>query len=307
MLSCGSRCPAAQIALALLSLVRRTWESTGWEKPGQQERKTWLPLLWCWSVLGTQTRGNDSFSASGTPCLRLAEAFLSGWSQFFSAEKGTGTASSLTDALPHTGMDSLNSTQSLSRSSLFLPIGDGAFGFSLLSHHHSLAVCRSTEPVLLQHQALLRQWPFPTRPEGLGGGCRRWEVTPHCSGACAQYYDMSGGKPRRRCTSRESCHWHICRCLSLFLQRQWPTGPDSSGDPWDTCLGDIWRPMRGVLNRNVSFATAASKLLFKILPVPWFWGQRDGRRVPEPLTSRDWAEIPEFQPLSRLGADEGRG
>ncbi|OPJ89442.1 hypothetical protein AV530_003668 [Patagioenas fasciata monilis] len=43
---------------------------------------------------------------------------------------------------------------------------NGAFGWSLLSHHHPLFVPRAMEPVPLQHEALLRRWPFPMRPDG---------------------------------------------------------------------------------------------------------------------------------------------
>jgi len=118
--------------------------------------------------------------------------------------KGIGTASSLTDAVLHTGTDSLNPVQPLSRSSLFLPLGDGAFGWSLLSHHHSLTEPRAMEPVLLQHQALLRQWPFQARPEVLSGECRRRAGNPSlqrwllCNIMTCQVGGQRGSTPRER-------------------------------------------------------------------------------------------------------------
>lgn len=79
----------------------------------------------------------------------------------------------------------------------------------------------------------------------------------------------------------------------------------SSGDRCATFLRDIWGPIRGVLNRNISFASAASRLLLEILPASRPMNLEGERTcVPEPLTGRDWAEILEFQPLPRLGFDE---
>lgn len=73
------------------------------------------------------------FAASGTACLGLAEAFLS-VADLLPAEKGAGTASALTDALLHAGMNLLVLTLALRESSHFTCRGWCVWlGFSLSS------------------------------------------------------------------------------------------------------------------------------------------------------------------------------
>lgn len=50
----------------------------------------------------------------------------------------------------------------------------------------------------------------------------------------------------------------------------------SSGDCCATCLRDIWGPIRGILNRNVSFARAASRLVLHLTSLmPHEFGGRE--------------------------------